>query len=104
MDELLQYDYPGNVRELKNILERFIVLSEGHTITGSFKKSTISPSGVYDISGLSLREARARFETSYITQELAANNGNVSKTARALDITDRQLWNKVNEYGIKIEK
>ena len=104
MDELLQYDYPGNVRELKNILERFVVLSEGHTITGSFKKSTISPSGVYDISGLSLRDARARFETSYITQALAVNNGNVSKTARCLDITDRQLWNKVNEYGIKIEK
>ena len=104
MQELLRYDYPGNVRELKNILERFIVLSDNHVIQGSFHKKINHHKDIYETTALGLREARAHFECDYITRALESHGWNVTRTAQDLGITDRQLWNKIHEYEIKIER
>ena len=110
MDALLSYDYPGNVRELRNILERMVALSEGPVLQGSFPYAPSSPAQTPfsadipmadDMTLISLRDARAQFEKSYIEQALKHTNGNVTEAADILQITKRQLWNKISEYGIQ---
>lgn len=102
---LLRYDYPGNIRELKNIIERMIALSKDGIVTVN---DILMPIGdvdtgnlVCDMSGKSLKEARSKFEESYIVEALKHNKGNVAKTSDHLGISTRQLWNKINQYDIE---
>lgn len=102
---LLNYDYPGNIRELKNIVERMIALSKEGVITVNEilmpidTNTEVSTSD--DLMGKSLKEARSHFEQSYIEEALKQNKGNVAKTAEDLEISTRQLWNKINQYDIE---
>lgn len=103
MDHLLRYDYPGNIRELKNITERMLALSREGRVTmaelpglGSAAYRFCQDRGM----PATLRDARGEFEAGYISDLLAKNSGNVEKTAAQLDITVRQLWNKISQYGI----
>ncbi|MBR4409896.1 MAG: sigma-54-dependent Fis family transcriptional regulator [Firmicutes bacterium] len=112
MDALLQYDYPGNVRELRNILERMVALNDGTILHGNFPyasshpaKSAVSgsiPENSTDSSSgfACLRDARAQFEKDYIEGVLKHTGGNVTEAAEILQITKRQLWNKISEYEI----
>ena len=109
LDALLRYDYPGNVRELRNILERMVALSEGAVLQGQFPyaaplsaKSSISDTVPKDPAVFScLRDARAQFEKEYIQRILKHTGGNVTEAAEILQITKRQLWNKISEYAIQ---
>lgn len=107
MDFLFEYDYPGNVRELKNIVERLVVLSPDGIIRQDFlpdeikgrkRRKEIVPGFSED---LPLKKAREKFEKEYINYLLIKNNNNVSKTARELKISRRHLINKINRYGLK---
>ena len=107
-DFLKNYDYPGNVRELKNILERLVALSENGELRmvdlgclGSQDKSGTAEVISADEDDLSLREARGEFEKKYIERVLKKTDGNVSQAADILKITKRQLWNKISEYNIE---
>ncbi|NLY81771.1 MAG: sigma-54-dependent Fis family transcriptional regulator [Clostridiales bacterium] len=104
---LLEYDYPGNVRELKNIIERMIALSRnGHITLAEMLmpvNAKINDGKLKITSNIGLRNARADFEERYITEALKNASGNVTKAARNLQITTRQLWNKINQYGIDRE-
>lgn len=103
MAQLLNYDYPGNIRELKNIIERMIALSRNGRVTMS---ELLLPGGTCSVcSGAgemaNLRTARGEFEKSYITEALKKAGWNVEKCAFILGITSRQLWNKISQYNIK---
>lgn len=103
LDQLLHYDYPGNVRELKNIIERMIALSRDGRVTMA---EYLMPGSAYPMLNASgetahLREARGEFEKKYIRAALQKNDWNVEKSAVALGITARQLWNKISRYEIK---
>lgn len=104
MDFLLNYDYPGNIRELKNIIERMIALSKDGIVTVNEIMMPIRAdafAGSVEIGKIiPLKKARENFERSFIARALKENNGNVSKTAFDLKISTRQLWNKINQYGI----
>lgn len=104
MNFLLNYDYPGNVRELKNIIERMIALSKDGIVTVNellmpivSKEKTMLVKNNYEKS---LKDARDDFERNYIYEVLKNNHGNVAKTSDELKISTRQLWNKINEYKI----
>lgn len=104
MNFLLNYDYPGNVRELKNIIERMIALSKDGIVTVNellmpivSKEKTML---VKNNCEKSLKDARDDFERNYIYEVLKNNHGNVAKTSDELKISTRQLWNKINEYKI----
>jgi len=105
MDFLLSYDFPGNIRELKNVIERMITLSSDGIISindllmpiESIKKKPAA--GNYK----SLKKARDNFEINFINAALSDNNWNVAKTAKVLEISTRQLWNKINQYGINVK-
>ena len=106
LEFLYQYDYPGNVRELKNLLERMVALSEdGILRSRSFSRSPIpSDTGISAAKSapvLPLRAARGIFEKEHIENALQATGGNVAAAAELLEITKRQLWNKIAEYKIQ---
>ena len=115
MSFLLNHSYQGNIRELKNIMERLVVLSENRRI----KKSSIpvlkldesfsvnDKTEIHDDrNGLSiedikpLKEVRQELEADYIEQTLKLCKYNVSEAARKLDLSRRQLYNKMNQYNL----
>lgn len=104
MSMLLGYDYPGNVRELKNIIERMVALSDGGRITMNDLQQPLCgklpKEPLFMGEQKALKEARADFEKYYIERALKSTEGNVTKCAVILGITSRQLWNKLGEYGI----
>lgn len=105
---LYSYDYPGNIRELKNIIDRMVVFSENGTITKdgipimfAIRKSQKNS---YDSSFnevKTFKEFKKLSESKYLEWVLKQTNGNVTEAARQLDISSRQLFNKINEYNIK---
>jgi transcriptional regulator with PAS, ATPase and Fis domain len=98
IDALLQYDYPGNVRELKNIIERLVVLSSG----GMIVKEDLPEHFVQseDIS-TSLKDYREQTEKIFIIKALEKNNYHMTQTAEDLGISRRQLFNKIEKYQIE---
>lgn len=106
---LEQYDYPGNVRELKNIIERLVVLSEHGEIKEAYLPSDIlsrkhrtppSPVTLLDES-IPLKEYRAKLEKAYIAGLMEKYENDMNRVAEILDISRRQLFNKLVEYGLK---
>jgi transcriptional regulator with PAS, ATPase and Fis domain len=103
---LLSYDFPGNVRELKNVIERMITLCTDGVVTISDMLMPIDcmPNKPESINiEKSLKKSRDEFEKNFISNALASNNWNVAKTAKVLKISTRQLWNKINQYKINLK-
>lgn len=102
LDRLMGYDYPGNVRELINIMERMIVMSEGEVISvndlprevKAAEASLQEPLGV----GVPLKAAVQAFENRLISAALR-RYGSVSGAAKALGIHPTTLWRKVIREG-----
>ncbi len=106
---LAGYSYPGNVRELKNIIERLVVLSEKGEIREAYLPSDVVKnqrtaqqvqSEAMDLT-ISLKEYRGKVEKAYIASLLERYPKDMNKVAEILDISRRQLFNKLVEYGLK---
>jgi two-component system, NtrC family, nitrogen regulation response regulator NtrX len=101
---LQQYSWPGNVRELRNVIERLLIMVPGDTITAqdtAFLGREGPPEApTADATDLPLSEARDRFEREYILQALAAQQGNISRTADALGVERSNLYKKMRTFGI----
>jgi two-component system, NtrC family, nitrogen regulation response regulator NtrX len=101
---LRSYRWPGNVRELRNTIERLMIMVPGDTIAlgdlafldGAAVAGAKEPAG----PPLPLHEARDRFERDYILRALAAQNGNISRTADALGVERSNLYRKMRAFGI----
>lgn len=100
LSNLLKYEYPGNVRELKNIMERLVVISEGKEI----KSRDIAPYNIFSDNfsenEISLRSVRHKAEKSHILNVLESCDYDFEKSAKWLEISVRQLYNKIKEYDI----
>lgn len=116
-DTLLTYNYPGNIRELKSIIDRMVIFSENGIIQGEespFLSPTTSEAALsiegkyvtkdYSTSEKTLRELRKELESKYIVNILKNYNNDMNKASEVLGITRRQLLNKITEYGLKEEK
>ncbi|HWQ77503.1 MAG TPA: sigma-54 dependent transcriptional regulator [Anaerovoracaceae bacterium] len=106
MDFLLNYRYPGNVRELKNIIDRMVVLSDNGRVKADNIPNLLYKNESDDLEGLfgynySLKDIRREVESKYIENVLKRNLYNVTKSAKDLDISRRHLFNKILEYGIR---
>jgi len=99
ISRLLQYDYPGNIRELRNIIERLVVLSENGEILAEDLPEHFSGEPT---EGETLRSYRDQAEKVFIIKTLEENKYNMTRSAEQLGISRRQLFNKVEKY--KIEK
>ena len=104
---LLSYDWPGNIRELRNLIERIAILSPDNNekisniIKESLKKSDISISSSENALSVPLKEARENFEKEYLTTQLKKFNGNISKTADFIGMERSALHRKLKGLGIK---
>lgn len=102
---LEEYPYPGNIRELKNIIERFVTLSEDGVITKDclpvLHSVGLKNVPVPDDEILPLRIWRNQEERTYIKRVLKVCHGNVTQAARLLEVSPRHLFNKIKEYEIE---
>ena len=105
---LIDYDYPGNIRELKNIIERLVVLSTDGKIDKKFlpvevKKNERNFTQELNLKNgnYSLKKARKKFEAKFIKKSLEKNDNNITQTAKKLKISRRHLSNKIKEYNLK---
>ena len=100
---LRSYRWPGNVRELRNVIERLMIMVPGDTITIAdlgFFDSGLPGTVVEGGAAMPLHEARERFERDYILRTLAAQQGNISRTAEALGVERSNLYRKMRAFGI----
>ena len=101
---LQQYPWPGNVRELRNVIERLMIMVPGDTITAQdlafLGHDGLRRPAVPEGDALPLADARERFERDYILQALAAQHGNISRTAELLGVERSNLYKKMKAFGI----
>ncbi len=98
---LVAYDFPGNVRELKNILERASVLAPEGVITPSdLPRELISPAGEVGGDSFVLADGVARAEKRLIVKALARTGGKRAEAAGLLGISRKNLWEKMKLHRI----
>jgi two-component system nitrogen regulation response regulator NtrX len=101
---LRSYRWPGNVRELRNVIERLMIMVPGETIAlGDLAFLDGGATTAAEDAGtpaMSLHDARERFERDYILRALAAQNGNISRTADVLGVERSNLYRKMKTFGI----
>jgi len=109
---LERYDWPGNARELKNALERSMVLAAGNEInakdlpqevlTGKGFTQKGSAGGLDNgMNERDFRDAKRKFEVAWITKQLASHRWNVSRTAATIGLHRQSLQEKLRELGIR---
>lgn len=107
---LANYDYPGNIRELENILEHAVVLAEGGEITekdlpeSMFRNRLLLSGPSQDPSPDSGEVLTlAEMEKRHISQTLILTNFNYTEASRKLGISRSTLWRKIKEYNIEVK-
>ncbi len=104
---LSMLEWRGNVRELKNTVERLVILSPGTTIDISLLDASVSGSRSEsdDLIGRggTFQEFKERAEAAFIQRQLEIHKWNISKTAEALDIQRSHLYTKMKRYGLTKE-
>jgi two-component system nitrogen regulation response regulator NtrX len=111
MAALQAYDWPGNVRQLRNVIERTIILAPGERI-GSIDIDMLPPEILSDqaqltpseavkaIMGTPLREARETFEREYLRVQIRRFSGNISRTANFIGMERSALHRKLKALGL----
>ena len=111
MAALQAHDWPGNIRQLRNNVERLLILTSGDpsaTVTadmlpaevGSSAQITVSGSGGEHIMALPLREARETFEREYLMAQISRFGGNISRTAAFIGMERSALHRKLKSLGV----
>lgn len=99
MEILQAYSWPGNIRELRNTMERGVILCDGDMIDESHLPPEMEPaSSTGAVIKLSLGMPLREVEKEYILGSLRRNKGNKSRTAEILGISEKTLYNKLNRY------
>jgi two-component system nitrogen regulation response regulator NtrX len=109
-DEVLQaimkYPWKGNVRELKNVVERLIIMTEGDIIERRDLPGEIRGETRVELPEArefkTLKDFRDLAEKEFILAKLEENNWNISQAAREIDTPRSNLYKKLEQYGIKI--
>ena len=111
MAVLQSHDWPGNVRQLRNNVERLLILATGDADTeitadklpsevGALVPTTPNGAGGERLMGLPLRDAREIFEREYLVAQIARFSGNISRTAEFIGMERSALHRKLKSLGI----
>jgi len=104
-------EWPGNIRELRNVIERLLIMVPGDSRTaigadmlppelGATTFVALRPNGSEEVMALPLRRARERFEREYLTAQIARFGGNVSRTAAFVGMERSALHRKLKTLGV----
>ncbi|MDD2851765.1 MAG: sigma-54 dependent transcriptional regulator [Desulfuromonadaceae bacterium] len=113
VEKLLQYSWPGNLRELKNMVERLLIVADGRVISAHDipnlsgepapgKTSSSALNGA--LARTVLRDAREDFEREFIIHKLEENDWNISRTAELIELERSNLHRKIKSYGIDVRR
>jgi len=107
---LMEYPWPGNIRELENVIERAVLLSKGRWVSPEDLPSHITthvaldhafPPGQLSADSLSIRKASKWVERDLIKKALARTGGNHSQAAKILEISRPKLLAKIKEFDLE---
>ncbi|MBI5177967.1 MAG: sigma-54-dependent Fis family transcriptional regulator [Nitrospinae bacterium] len=106
---LLDYDWPGNIRELQNVIERGIVLARKGVLDVADLPENIrkvpSRAVVYEGEAIPpLKDAKHAFEKQFLEKALAVNAGNISRTAAMIQLARKNLQDKIKTYEIDVDQ
>lgn len=115
LEALCSHDWPGNIRELRNVIERMVILSDGdidlddvpEEVRGSSAEAETEEDSLLDLNGaavpegMTLREFREAVERAFILKRLVENDWNVSRTATSLSVERTHLHKKMKLLGIQ---
>ncbi|HVR74670.1 MAG TPA: sigma-54 dependent transcriptional regulator [Planctomycetota bacterium] len=107
VQKLVQYNWPGNIRELKNEMKRLYTLSDSEILIHDVSDGILRGEGgdalfshlERDLSSLTLKDATERVEREMIRSALIQCRGNKSLMAKMLQVPKTSLYNKINKYG-----
>lgn len=99
LDSFCQYSYPGNVRELRNLVERAVMLSDTHELSSPFLEGERWDRTAGDLFDLPYHEAKKEFERKYIESLLARTGGNRAKAAELAGIDQATLFRKLRKIS-----
>ncbi|MDO3378904.1 sigma-54-dependent transcriptional regulator [Geoalkalibacter halelectricus] len=97
LKKLESYSFPGNIRELENLVERSIILARGDLLEESLLPDLARGAAIKEEAGVDLKQR----EKQAIRQALAQTGGNKSKAAELLGISRRALHYKIKDYGLR---
>ena len=112
---LQTYDWPGNVRQLRNLMDWLLIMAPGGAADairadmlppeiGSNAPALLNIDPTADIMGLPLREARDMFETQYLQAQLLRFGGNISRTAQFVGMERSALHRKLKQLGVNSDE
>ena len=113
INKLLNHDWPGNIRELENIIQRAVLMSKSNIITeddiifdtpSAPEDETDVSSVVKRLNGTPLKNIVAEVEKEAITQKLISSRGNVAQAAKELEVCKAALYEKMKRYDISAKK
>jgi len=99
IEAIRRHDWPGNVRELQNRVKRALVLADGPSI-GPSELELEEPEEASGAARSTLKEAKEALEKEILSHALQENDGNISKTAKALGISRPTLYDLMSRYGL----
>jgi two-component system nitrogen regulation response regulator NtrX len=113
--QLQAYDWPGNVRDLRNMVERILIMTPGdenELIRTEGIPTEVAPASEQasaavdksELMGLPLREAREIFEREYLVAQVARFGGNISRTAEFVGMERSALHRKLKSLGVQSEE
>ena len=102
LDRLQQHEWKGNIRELKNIIERAVILSDGGELTLENLPADLQVSGLRHSGPISAFDL-ASMEKLHIQRVLNHTRGNKTEAARLLNIGLTTLYRKIEEYKLSYE-
>ena len=110
-ETLARYSWPGNIRELKNFVERVTIMAEGELITPEVVRRYLTmreererDEAYRGFEAMKLTEAKNEFEREFLLRKLGELGGNITRASEALGITPSHLHNKIKKYGINVKE
>jgi two-component system, NtrC family, nitrogen regulation response regulator NtrX len=111
MEVLRSYRWPGNIRELKNFIERVTIMSDETVLSEQTVRHFLGSraegeeDSLYDgYKDMTLSEAKDSFEKEFVRRTLRSHGGNITKAAEALGVYPSNLHSKIRKHRIEIEK
>jgi len=111
LNALRNHDWPGNIRELRNLVQRLLILGTGEEVSETDVSAALGAAPVLSVVAalpatlyaLPLREARDHFEKDYLEHHLKRTGGNVAEVAELIGVERTHLYRKLKGLGIAIK-